>query len=376
MKAGRVEGVDVARGIATVVMIEAHAYAGWVAPAHRSGPAYGLTRLLATLPLPAFLVLAGVAVAHRVDTSVRRAEPAARVRTAIVKRGLSVVAWGYATSVLYAALDGAPDLATLLRADVLQVIGLSIALVAWLGIRPSRSGGSAASTARIGWTALGVGLTVTVVCPWASRIAANVTGPARYLVGLVADVPGVTRMPVVPLAAWLCVGVGAGLALIRWRHGAPDDRFAAQAGAPARALWVMGAAALVVSVAGYAATRAVLGSHPGALTREQPAIWLNVVDLAGRGVLVLAAGALVTPRLPRRVRAVLLRLGQASLFVYVFHIPFCYGRLGGPLRGHLGMAAATVGLAALTALSYAAVMVRDTLRSRWRPAAAGRGRAQ
>ncbi|MDH5493074.1 MAG: hypothetical protein OEY14_14060, partial [Myxococcales bacterium] len=61
----RVEGIDIARGVASLVMLQGHAYHGWVAAEHHSSPAYQLTRVLGTLPLPAFLLLSGAAVASR-----------------------------------------------------------------------------------------------------------------------------------------------------------------------------------------------------------------------------------------------------------------------------------------------------------------------
>ena len=72
----RIEGIDVARGVASLIMIQGHAYDGWVAPVHKESAAYLFTRLLGSLPLPAFLVLAGAAVVLRVDAARRKGERA------------------------------------------------------------------------------------------------------------------------------------------------------------------------------------------------------------------------------------------------------------------------------------------------------------
>lgn len=370
MTARRVEGVDVARGIASLVMIQGHAYHGWVAPEHHATAGYQLTRLFGTLPLPAFLVLAGAAIAHRVDAAARRKEDAGVVRRAVIRRGLVVVLWGYLTNGLFALIDGGRTLDTLLRADVLHVIGLSIVLLAWLGVRGD--GGPAPSLRRLGWAALGLGVAVTAASPWLNALSPGAAGHARFVVGLIADVPGVTRMPVVPLTAWMCAGAGAGLLLIARRKARPADAFASQAGAPG---WTLGAIAAVALAGAFIAgglTEAAVAASGAPLTRAHPAVWLNVVDLAARGILVLALGAMLTPRLPLRVRRVLVRLGRGSLLAYVVHIPFCYGRLGGALLGSLDMAAATVWVIILMGMSYVAVFVRDEARARTRATIADR----
>ncbi len=95
------------------------------------------------------------------------------------------------------------------------------------------------------------------------------------------------------------------------------------------------------------------------MSRAHPAVWANVVDLGARGVLVLALSAAISQRLPAVVKRALIRLGQGSLIAYVFHIPFCYGRLGSALRGRLDMVEASAWLAVLIALSWLVVWGRD-----------------
>src|SRR5690606_26984836 len=138
---------------------------------------------------PAFLVLAGAAVAYRVDASIQRGESAARVRRSIIIRGLSVVAIGYLMSWGYAAMDGHEGLDTLLRADVLHVIGLSIVMLG-CGV----VGGTQAASRRTFVTSAGVvGVPATLLSPFISDLGSLATGPGRYVLGLWIDVPGVTQ---------------------------------------------------------------------------------------------------------------------------------------------------------------------------------------
>ncbi|MEO0326943.1 MAG: heparan-alpha-glucosaminide N-acetyltransferase domain-containing protein, partial [Myxococcota bacterium] len=225
---GRVAGVDVARAVASLVMIQGHAYHGWVATEHRDA-AYAFTRVLGTLPLPAFLVLAGAGMTMRLEAGARRGERAGELRRGLLRRGLQVLGYGYAVNLAYGLIDGGLDAATLLRTDVLHVIGLSIAAAAAFAVRAAEDGSP--DVARFGRRALGLGLLVTLACPFVS--AGNVPPLLAPWVGLVVDAPPYTRMPLVPLLAWL--GVGAGVtAALRARRDA--GAFSAIAGAPAPAL--------------------------------------------------------------------------------------------------------------------------------------------
>lgn len=355
----RIEGVDVARGVASLIMIQGHAYDGWVAAEHRESAAYLFTRLLGTLPLPAFLVLAGAAIVLRVDAARRRGERAEEVRRSVLKRGLGVLAWGYLVNLAYALMDGGRSLDTLLRADVLHVIGLSIVAFALVAIRGER----APEPRRLVAGALGLAVVPTLLCPWLSPLGAHAPGPLRYPLALVVDVPGVTQMPFVPLVAWLAIGALAATAMLRARARSPRP---SRAGAPASFLAVLALAALAVAIASSHATSVLVEILGGSLTRAHPAVWLNVIDLGARGLFVLAVAALASLRLPEAARRVLVRLGQGSLIAYVFHIPFCYGRVGAPFRDRLDMPTATALVLGLMVLSWLAVLARDAVRARAR----------
>ena len=359
MNGRRIVGVDVARAAASLLMLQGHAFHGWASDDARGTGAYAFTRLLGTFPLPAFLVLAGAAMVLRLRTAQRRAEDPAKVRAALVRRGLRVLAYGYLLSLAYAVLDGGLRWPTLLRVDVLHVIGLSIALAAALGVRPGPDGriDPGAFARRVG----ALGVVVALVCPWVSGWTAEVEGPARYLVGLLGDVPRVGLMPLVPLFAWLGLG-----AVVIERLGARLER-------PRFALALLGVAVALILLGrlGTPALRS-LGEPLGlpSAGRASPAIVANVLLLGGHGLVVLALGALVGPRLHGRAREWALRLGRGSLFVYAIHIPFCYGRLAGGLRHGLDMVSAMVAVSVLIAGSGFALMARDTLRQRFRSRAA------
>ena len=342
----RVAGIDVARGLAALIMLQGHATDGWV-QAPQQDTAYGISRLLGTLPLPAFLLLAGTSVSWRLHIALERDEARPALRKRLLRRGLGLVLAGYGLSALLALIDGVPSVAVLLLADVLHVIGLSIALASLLPMRSARA--FVTST-------LVLGAVMTAACPFIPVL--HLRAPFDVVAGLFVDAPPVTRMPLVPLFAWFAAGALA--AHLMWRMRG-DDTFASVAGASQRFLLGMLASALVLSVAGWFAMAWLAERFPAPISRQHPAIWANVIDLAGRGLLVLALGALLAPRLPRRLRRALVVLGQGSMTAYIVHLPFCYGRLAAPMRGAT-MAQALMGIAMLTLVAYGAVWLRKRLR--------------
>lgn len=347
----RVLGIDVARGLASAIMIQGHAYDGWVRADEKTTASYLFTRVLGTLPLPSFLLLAGAAIALRLEAADVKRETPAVVRAALVRRGLFVFGMGYLVNAVSALMDGYEGLETFFRVDVLQTIGLSIVLIAALGVG-ERAG-------RIDWRRLWIAagalaVVPIAICPPVSAALWSTPAPASYGLGLIAYVAPVTRMPLVPLASWAGMGLLLSLGLIE-----ANRSLRSMAGAPDRVLVGLLVAGLGLAWLGTRAEGWITAWSGVPLDQRSWAVVPNAIELAARGVVVLAVGALLTPRLPAVVREGLARLGRGSLVAYVFHVPFCYGALGRPLAGQLDMTTATFFVVLLEAASYFAVVVRD-----------------
>ncbi len=379
MTAGRrIESVDLARGIASLIMIQGHAYQGWVAPEHFESNGYLATRLLGTLPLPSFLVLSGAAIGLRLRAARERGEPVAEVRRSLVARGLSVVLWGYLLSLACALIDGGMTANIVLRADVLHAIGLSIAVAALWCLAPTGSGllssirraagslpviprrqgvaqpptGSPLTSRNLVQRALLLAVAAAVMCPVITGLTQNVRGPSAYWIALWSHVDGITRMPVIPLVAWTAVGImGVHFAIPTRGRDAQSWR-----------LFVLGLMGLAAATMGSFGTGTMLAALGGELSRAHMAVIPNVLDGAGRGLFVLGMGAWQAMKLPHGVRLHLSRIGQASLVTYIFHIPFCYGALAGPLANRLDMPTATFFVALLMLASYGAVIALGAKR--------------
>ncbi|MFT3923590.1 MAG: heparan-alpha-glucosaminide N-acetyltransferase domain-containing protein [Myxococcales bacterium] len=337
----RLVGLDVARGLAVVLMIQTHAYDAWVVPSERASSWFGFTRLLGTLPLPLFLCIAGLNVGQRVVRMAELGRPNGQLQRELLQQAGRVLAAGYGLNVLYACLDGYTGLATFLRIDVLHCIGLSVALLAaCLGGGPTIRPRAFATRCFAG------GAFVLLACPTLTRLAQPAAGSAwHYLLAPWLELRGTHSMPVIPLfffAASLAA-LGANLSPSRLVDG--------------RALAAGAGLALPLVALGLAG-EAWLAAHGMAPSRTNPGIWFNALGLLGRAGWVLGLTLLLARRRVRDV-PVLSLLGRHSLLLYGLHLPLCYGRLAGALKRSSSLATASLWLLGLVVLCWLVAWLRE-----------------
>lgn len=338
-------GIDLARGLAVVLMIQTHAFDGWATPQAKAGWGYALSRVFANIPAPLFLLLAGVGLSLAMSAAHKRGVPTAAARKSLAGRGLQVVGYGYLVSLSYAVIEGNASASALLRADILHCIGLSMLVCTFLLVGRThlalRAGGLVAAAILAG-IALG-------------RWLQPPTGWLAVPAALLFDVPPYTRFPLLPLCGFTAVGVAVG----GWLQRRP----------PSLRLSLVGSALLVAMVPLWqhltVLTVAALG---GRLSRSHPAVAWNFLEGCTRALAVLlvslAASQLLASRPATRFTTWLVRLGRGSLLAYAVHIPLCYGRLARPLAHRLEMPVATVLVLALIAFTYVVIWVRDRARDR------------
>lgn len=355
----RARYVDVARGLACVFMFQAHGFDGLTRPSDRTGPAYAFTRLLATLPLPLFLVLAGAGVWLRFRRADTRGESLAAVGREVAGRGLFVMAAGYALNITMGWMDDAP-LPTMLRADVLQVIGASLVITAVTLAAPYER-----RVPRAWAMALLLLLPSPPLNAWAQSLSPAASDPTRLWHAALAvwvDAPGLSSMPVFPLGAW-CL---AGAAVFEWAKIHP------------RRAVVAGLGLAIASGTGFAALGRALSTP---LTRAHPAVYLNAVDLFMRALAVVAMARLAVARFadlgPDASPATqpvslafrwLGLLGRRSLLAYAFHLPLVYGTVSASYRRRLPIEQAAWVVVAVTALTTGVCALREWVAVRGRTA--------
>lgn len=397
----RLEFVDAHRGLAVVLMLWMHSADGWLRPELKQGAAWGWVRSLGGLAAPTFLFLAGVSVSLAWGLPSSDLPGQRRVELA---RGLQLVVLGYAlrlqmwmldaggvrhvgswaaavplafaywaayralaawarsdhpiarrlayaslaavtAGVLVVSTEIHDRLLPLLRVDVLQAIGASLALIA-AARRPLRERP---------WLGAVLGLVAAWLTPW---FRAWVPGPlpvpiAGYLAAW--DVPAgqlaPTLFPLFPWLAYALIGTSVGHYL-----GSAER---ARSGGASAALRLAGLG-LALALATNEALRpghSLIAAWPIATQPVRVAYRVGAALLLGG----LAVG-LGHHRMP--TRRPLLTIGRASLFVYWVHLELAFGTLSRPLAHRLDYRGWSLGLAAIVVAMTGLAALWSLLRPR------------
>src|SRR5262245_45138182 len=119
--------LDWMRGLAVLIMIEAHVIDSWTGGVDRTSLAFRRSIVLGGFGAPLFLFLAGAAVALSAGSKLRRTRDVAGSARAVQWRGLEIFGLAFLFRVQAWILGWAP-LRTLLRVDILNIMGPSIVL--------------------------------------------------------------------------------------------------------------------------------------------------------------------------------------------------------------------------------------------------------
>ncbi len=119
------------RGLACVLMFQTHCYDAWLGGDARNGRFLKASQLLGTLPAPLFLFLAGISFALVTEKLIRKNLNPAEITRKMALHGAEIFAFGllFRLQEFLIAWGWAPW-SDLLRVDVLNIIGLSMILMA------------------------------------------------------------------------------------------------------------------------------------------------------------------------------------------------------------------------------------------------------
>lgn len=317
----RLPALDLSRGVAVLVMTIDHASKvfnasrintdsalRWI-PGSPLPPDQFLTRWVTHLCAPAFVFLAGVALALSTERRLRRGDAASAVDGHLRKRGLILLALEL---VWMSPAMLAPGRILL---QVLFVLGASIIAMSWLRRLPDRA-----------LLALGIGIVVFGEAAARALTALHVDGSVAAAVlllsGRFADGKFVVAYPFIPWLAIMMIGWVFGRRLLRWQGDGVDVSRTA-----ARVLAVCGLAGVAV----YVVQRAIDGYGNMGMYRDSDMIlqWLHVskyppslafVSLElGLAALMIAAFFRYTAKRPA-TRGPLFTFGQTALFYYLAHV--------------------------------------------------------
>jgi uncharacterized membrane protein len=343
--------LDWLRGVAVLIMIEAHTLDSWTRTADRARRTYKWSLVVGGFGAPIFLFLAGVAIALAAGSRLRKGLSDAEAAVLGRRRGWQI--FGLALLFrLQSALLGGGGLPSLLKVDILNVMGLSMLATAacWgLGRRTS-------------WRAIALGTAAAMVAMLTpiirgTRLLDWMPDPIE---AYFRPIPGLTGFALFPWAGFVLAGGAIGLWLDAARTPRDERRVIV-------ALSWLGPALMV---AGYAT--ALLPS----IYRES-SFWTSspTFFVLRLGVLIAAIPIAYAWTAVARGRSPIQELGIASLFVYWIHVEMVYGFLSWPIHRRLTFEQTLLAFVVFTALLYGVVTLKDRIivaRTHSRTLSAGR----
>jgi uncharacterized membrane protein len=127
----RLAYIDWMRGLACVLMIQAHCYNSWLNPEARKTLLYRWSQELSTLPAPIFLFLSGVSFALVTEGLRQKNKPQSQIFKTALLRGAEILGLGFLLRVQEFVLGYPKSPWTdLLKVDVLNILGVSIIFMA------------------------------------------------------------------------------------------------------------------------------------------------------------------------------------------------------------------------------------------------------
>jgi uncharacterized membrane protein len=327
--------LDWLRGVAVLIMVEAHTLDSWTHAADRARSDYKWAIVVGGFGAPIFLFLAGVALAlaagSRLGKGLSEEEVAARAR----RRGWEIFGLAFLFR-LQSAILGGGGLRSFLKVDILNVMGLSMlgtALV-WGLTRRTAARVAGLVTATVAMAMLTPIVRVTKAVEW-------LPDPIEAYFKPIQQYSGFTLLP---WGGFVLAGAATGLWLDAARTPRDERRVI---------VW------LALLGPALVATGYVLSLLPP-IYRET-SFWTSspTFFVLRVGVLIAAIPIAYGWTAAFRGRSPIQELGIASLFVYWIHVEMVYGFLTWPIHRSLSFEQALVAFVALTVVLYWLVKLKD-----------------
>jgi len=337
--------LDWLRGIGVLIMIEAHTLDSWTRVADRVRPSYKWAIVLGGFGAPIFLFLAGVALVLAARARIRRGLTESEVGRRAARRAWQVLGLALLFRLQSLLISGG-GMRAFLKVDILNVMGLSMLIAAWLW----RSG----RTTRVRMLAIVAATIVAAMLTPLVRSTPWLEWLPDPLEAYLRPSQGRATFTFFPWGGFLFGGVLVGMWLDRGDRAAEGRRnvFLLMAGA---------------AIAGVAYTASYLPP-----IYAQTSYWTSspTFFFVRLGILTMlvpvAYGWSWTP-VGRWHRSPIREFGVASLFVYWIHVEMVYGVLSTPIHRALTFEQALVAMALFSSFLYSLVR----LKQRWSAAGLG-----
>ena len=207
----RLAYLDWVRGAAVLIMIEAHVLDSWTSVSERTRPLFGYAMVLGGFGAPLFLFLAGIAVVLSAESKHRRTGAFGPSWRTAEKRGWQIFGLAFLFRLQSYVLSGFQNAVSLLKVDILNIMGPAMALTAMTGRAAARQG---ARGALFAGAALAIALLTPIIrtTSWLSWLPDPVEWYFR-------PTPGRTNFTLFPWAGFVFAGAAVG-ELLDARRGA------------------------------------------------------------------------------------------------------------------------------------------------------------
>jgi uncharacterized membrane protein len=336
---GRRTYLDVLRGIAVLVMIEAHVIDSWTRAASRESSAFGWSLILGGFGAPLFLFLAGIAVALSAASRARKLGDDRAAAAAVQKRGVEIFLLAFLFRLQAFVLSGSPAY-TLLKVDILNIMGPAIVATALMWGLASSARARLVILA-IATAAIAFGTPIVRGFGWLALLPDPIEGYFR-------PVPGLTNFSIFPWAAFVPAGAVAGVLIDCAQTSTQETRLN----------WRFAIAGASLAAGAYAASFLPAPYARSDFWTSSPSFFFVRTGLMTFAI-ALAYAWERRPGAGRRWSPMRL-LGLSSLFIYWIHVELVYGLISMPLHGSmsLGQAWGALGLFCLFMLLLAAIKLR------------------
>ena len=337
--------LDWMRGLAVLVMIEAHVIDSWTRTPDRLGAGFGQSLIVGGFGAPLFLLLAGVGVALSAQSKSRRLGGDAAAVRAVGRRGVEI----FLLAFLFRAqawLISRSEPRAMLKVDILNIMGPSIVATALLW--------RAFATFRGRLTALASATVVLVFATPIVRATPLLNPLPDYLEAYIRPIPGLTNFAVFPWAAFVPAGACLGMLIDRARTREQESRLN---------LW-FGVGGASLAFAAFAASYLPSPYPRSDFWTSSPAFFFL---RAGIMTTAIASACLWESRASAGLRwSPMILLGRSSLFIYWIHVEMVYGIVSTPLHHALSLPAAWLALGAFCVFMLGCAAMKEQVVANWR----------
>jgi uncharacterized membrane protein len=335
--------VDWLRGVAVLIMIEAHVVDSWTGGDDRRTPLFALAMIVGGTGGALFLFLAGIAVALSAASKLRTTGDASTAASAVVRRGLEIYLLAFLFRI-QAWILGWSSPAALLKVDILNIMGPSIAAAGALW--------GTAHSARARAFAFAIAAAVlTLLTPLiAGAPVAAVPDPIEAYIRPIA---GLSNFVFFPWTAFVLVGAFIGVIL--------DGTSSARESRANLAIFVAGA---FVAGAAFAASYLPSPFPHSSFWHTSPSFFF-----IRAGLMTAAIGAAYAwQSRPGGLEkwSPIRQLGRSSLFIYWIHVEMVYGLISLPLHNALTLPQSLFLFVVFSCFMLGCAIAKDRVVASWK----------